>query len=123
MGLGLSKDEAKYVAGVCFFNQKVKVVEKSETSKVSNLAVVKATSDPDLAKTVAKTSVIGQAAENSGTENGSRFIYHVVAPGDTLWKIANKYNGLTVEELKKANQISDNKSLKLGTKLKIPLKS
>jgi membrane-bound lytic murein transglycosylase D len=46
-----------------------------------------------------------------------------VQRGDTLWKIANRYNGLTVEELKRANQISDNKSLKLGTKLKIPLKS
>jgi membrane-bound lytic murein transglycosylase D len=50
-------------------------------------------------------------------------LFYVVQRGDTLWKIANRYNGLTVEELKKANQISDNKSLKLGTKLKIPLKS
>jgi membrane-bound lytic murein transglycosylase D len=50
-------------------------------------------------------------------------LFYVVQRGDTLWKIANRYNGLTVEELKRANQISDNKSLKLGTKLKIPLKS
>jgi len=50
-------------------------------------------------------------------------LFHVVQKGDTLWNIANRYNGLTVEDLKKANQIADNKSLKLGTKLKIPLKS
>ena len=49
--------------------------------------------------------------------------YHVVQKGDTLWNIANRYDGISVEEIKKANQISDNKSLKLGTRLKIPLKS
>lgn len=43
--------------------------------------------------------------------------YHVVQKGDTLWLISQKY-GLTVDKLKKVNQIKGN-NLKLGQKLLI----
>ncbi|TXK46042.1 LysM peptidoglycan-binding domain-containing protein [Pontibacter qinzhouensis] len=41
---------------------------------------------------------------------------HRVQPGDTLWEISQKYNGITVEQIKKANNLKSNK-LKPGQKL------
>jgi LysM repeat protein len=53
----------------------------------------------------------------------AKYLYHTVAPGDTLFNIAKKYDGLTVEQLKSLNKISDDRSLKPGTKLKVKVKS
>ena len=47
-----------------------------------------------------------------------RFIYHVVAPGDTLWNIAKRYDGVTVEQIKDINNLH-NTHIKVGTKLKL----
>jgi membrane-bound lytic murein transglycosylase D len=81
-------------------------------------------SDSVFQATENKNSVLKTETKSTQTEPyKTKEMVHVVQKGDTLWNIANRYNGLTVEELKRANQISDNKSLKLGTKLKIPLKS
>lgn len=50
------------------------------------------------------------------------FIYHTIAPGDTLFSIARKYEGTSVEQLKEINNIHDIRSLKPGQKLKVPVK-
>ncbi|WP_276498843.1 lytic transglycosylase domain-containing protein [Pontibacter litorisediminis] len=42
-------------------------------------------------------------------------IYHV-QPGDTLWQISRKYDGISVEQIKKLNKLKSN-SLKPGQKL------
>lgn len=96
----------------------VKVVEKSDTTKPANLAVVKATNDSALANTVAKTNVANQASDSSAGSTGSRFVYHVVAPGDTLWKIAQRYEGMTVQQIKEINKLQSNE-IKVGTRIKI----
>lgn len=57
------------------------------------------------------------------TKIAKNFVYHTVQPGDTLWNIAQRYKGVTVEEIKKTNKISSAKGLKAGTKLKIILNS
>jgi membrane-bound lytic murein transglycosylase D len=44
--------------------------------------------------------------------------YHVVKQGDTLWQIANAYDGLTVEKIKSLNALPDNK-LEVGQKLRV----
>jgi membrane-bound lytic murein transglycosylase D len=46
-------------------------------------------------------------------------IYHVVQPGDTLWNIAQRYNGLTVDKLKADNQDVVDHPIKPGDVLKI----
>lgn len=48
------------------------------------------------------------------------FIYHVVQPGDTLWNIAQRYQA-KVDQIRKANRISNSRSLKSGTRIKIPV--
>jgi len=50
------------------------------------------------------------------------YIYHIVRRGDTLWDIARQYDGVTVEQIKKLNNISNTKSLKPGQKLKVAQK-
>ena len=42
--------------------------------------------------------------------------YHHVQDGDTLWNIARRYDGLTIDRLKKMNNIRGN-ALKAGQKL------
>ncbi len=52
-----------------------------------------------------------------------QYVYHVVQPGDTLWSIAQRYKGITVDEIKRTNNIYNSRSLKPGTKLKIKVKA
>ncbi len=53
---------------------------------------------------------------------GDEYIYHVVRRGDTLWDIARQYEGVTVEQIKKLNNIHNTKSLMPGQKLKVAQK-
>lgn len=57
--------------------------------------------------------------EGNGMESsGSRFVYHIVQPGDTLWNIARRYEGTTVELIKDINKLQD-ANLRPGTRLKV----
>lgn len=46
-------------------------------------------------------------------------IYYTVKRGDTLWDIANQYKGVTVNDLKKWNNLGNSSKLQVGQKLKI----
>ncbi len=113
--------------------QRLTVMVDAPKKKVATTAVASnavKTSDTSLAVTLAADSVIASvdsvaaiatsapmkvstiSAENSG------IVYHVVVPGDTLWKIAQRYEGLTVEKIKKINKLDSN-DLKVGTRLKL----
>lgn len=61
--------------------------------------------------------------ENSAKENISDFIYYTIQPGDTLWNIAQRYDGVTVEELKEMNKIRNSHDLKPGTRIKVKVQS
>ncbi len=49
----------------------------------------------------------------------SKYRYHTVRKGESLYKIANKYKGVSVADIKRTNGLKDNK-IKPGQKLKIP---
>jgi membrane-bound lytic murein transglycosylase D len=50
----------------------------------------------------------------------SRIIhFYTVRPGDTLWTISQKYDGVSVKDIMKTNRIKRAKTLKPGTTLKI----
>jgi membrane-bound lytic murein transglycosylase D len=44
--------------------------------------------------------------------------YYIVQPGDSLWKISQQYEGLTIEMLKKLNNLESNKIIP-GQRLKV----
>ena len=85
--------------------------------------------DPTV-KDTSKTSVTTPVtANNTKTETKSqvspttKIVYHTVQKGDTLWGIANQYKGVSVEEIKKLNNLSAKSQLYVGQKLKIAIAS
>ncbi len=57
----------------------------------------------------------------SATVN-SDYVIYTVKPGDTLWDIAKKYNGVSVDQIKEINNITSGRSLKPGQKIKVLVK-
>ena len=54
-------------------------------------------------------------------DTNRRVIYYTVKEGDTIWKIANKFNCESIAELIKANDIQNETDIKPGKRLKIYL--
>lgn len=63
------------------------------------------------------------APEKIKPEDGQKFIYHTVQKGDTLWEIARQYDGVTIDEIKRLNNISNSRRLKPGQKIKVAISS
>jgi D-alanyl-D-alanine carboxypeptidase (penicillin-binding protein 5/6) len=80
---------------------------------------------PIIQETANETKIAAKKTTVKKNEKKSdvKFVYHLVQPGDTLWKIAQQYQGVTVAEIKKTNNITSSRNLKAGTKLKIILNS
>ncbi len=53
------------------------------------------------------------------TVKSGKFIYHVVKRGDTLWDIAKEYDGVTVGQIKRLNNIRNSHHLRPGQRIKI----
>ncbi len=52
---------------------------------------------------------------------GAKFLYHTIRKGDTLWDIARAYDGVTVDQIKRLNNIRNTKRLTPGKKIKIAI--
>lgn len=63
-------------------------------------------------------AVVDAILEYKNIKNSSSSDYYTVKSGDSLWSIAKKY-GITVDELKNANNLTNN-TLSIGQRLKIP---
>jgi membrane-bound lytic murein transglycosylase D len=48
-----------------------------------------------------------------------QFMIHTVKSGDTLWDIARAYDGVTVEQIKRLNNMGNNSRIRPGQKLRI----
>ena len=59
-----------------------------------------------------------ESQKASTTKSGGYLIY-TVKSGDNLWDIAKKFDGVTVEQLKKLNGLNSKGAIKVGQKLKI----
>lgn len=51
------------------------------------------------------------------------YIYHIVRRGDTLWEIAKQYDGVTVNQIRQLNNITNSRKIKPGQKLKVAVVS
>ncbi|MFH0866173.1 MAG: LysM peptidoglycan-binding domain-containing protein [Bacteroidota bacterium] len=72
-----------------------------------------------------KDSSVTAVDNNTKTTTSAsvKYVYHTVVKGDTLWDIAGKYKGTTVEEIKKLNNLTGKSILYIGQKLKIAVAS
>lgn len=70
-----------------------------------------------------KQASVGKPAGSTGTKKSASldptYEYYTVRKGDTLLGISKKYAGITADEIKKINQIRNERSLYIGQKLKI----
>lgn len=67
-----------------------------------------------------------QAADSkhpSGYDSSCNCIYYEVKSGDSLWKISQQYPGLSVDKIKKDNNLQNSSELKTGMKLKLEIGS
>jgi membrane-bound lytic murein transglycosylase D len=61
--------------------------------------------------------------KSKSTVKKGKYVYHIVQKGDTLWDIAKEYDGVTVDQIKKLNNIRNSHRLKPGQKIKIAVVS
>ena len=71
-------------------------------------------------RVVREEAPVAAAAKPAQQANTKRYKprYHRVEQGDTLWNIVRRYDGLTIEQLKKMNHMQGN-TLQPGQKLKV----
>ena len=66
-----------------------------------------------------KLVVYKPTEKDSSSVKEGKYLYHVVRKGDTLWDIAKEYDGVTVDQIKRLNNITNTKTIKPGQKIKI----
>ncbi|MFN8165729.1 MAG: LysM peptidoglycan-binding domain-containing protein [Bacteroidia bacterium] len=84
---------------------------------------INATDDDSSVAVVQPKKVVAKKTTVTKIKTPARFVYHTVAPGDTLFNIAQRYEGVTVAELKTLNKIKNIHSLKPGMKLKVKVQA
>lgn len=84
----------------------------SNIKAAQKLQIVQAS--PAAANTVLATNATKSSHKPAAVDK-KELIYHV-QPGDTLWQISRKYEGVSVEQIKKLNRLKSN-DLKPGQKL------
>jgi len=80
----------------------------------------KAASQP--AKNVAKTSAKPKPEKKAAAKNTKKgsYTYHTVKKGESLYRIAQKYKGVSIKDLQEANGMGSKTALREGQKIKIP---
>jgi len=66
-----------------------------------------------------KLKVYKPEKRSATTVKSGKYMYHIVQKGDTLWDIAKEYDGVTVDQIKRLNNIRNTHRLKPGQKIKI----
>ncbi len=60
-----------------------------------------------------------QGSEQANTKKSGGYVYYTVKSGETLWSIAEKFDGVTVNQIKKLNGLGSKGAIRAGQKLKI----
>ena len=67
-----------------------------------------------------ETKLSANAVSKEKEERKDGAFYYTIKKGDTLWHVAQRYEGVTMDDLKSENSHLNFKNLKTGTKIKIP---
>ncbi len=114
-----SKQKVEPRAAVETTTSVLTALNKTSKKEDSSATVTKTDGTSDSVVSKSDSKITGSVSPRTKTSiQNSKFVYHIVQPGDTLWNIAKRYEGVTVEELKSINRLSSNQ-LKPGTKLKV----
>ena len=95
-------------------------IKTTESVKIAKTIPVKVSKPEENTEEAIASTKVEKVPERNDDEN--TFVFYKVEIGDTLWAIAKKYAGNTVENIKSLNGLKDNESLKAGMILKIPKK-
>jgi flagellum-specific peptidoglycan hydrolase FlgJ len=102
---------AGYATDPKYPNKLISLIEKYQLQKI-DAEVLEGKSASSDSLLITENSYVNQNSQNESTEDS-----YLVSPGDTLYSISKKFN-ITIEDLKKKNNLSDN-SLSLGQSLKV----
>jgi len=109
----------KQLAQHSIISPKVKAIlpEKVVTSSSESIAVNSSNHNPTNSE-INATEPSNKNISVSITSPANKYSYYIVQKGDSLWSIATK-KGVTVDELKRINNLAHNKVLIPGQKLKV----
>ena len=91
-------------------NLRGSTIRAGQRLAVHTAAKTEPTADVKPASTKEEAAPVGSSVQ---------YIYHVVQQGDTLWDIARRYPGTTVDDIKRLNGGLNSKSLHPGKKIKV----
>jgi membrane-bound lytic murein transglycosylase D len=98
--------------------------EKAEYyKKINNLSFNAKQELSGRTATVAAASLPAATNNNTTVVVDDNYIYHTVQRGDNFWTISKQYPGVTNTDIMQLNNISDERSLRAGQKLKIKQKN
>lgn len=103
---------------VCNYKTPEEVAHEEHLRQVSTTKTVTTSGTEN--KTVVNTDV-----KTSNTVNRTsydKYVYHTVQKGDSLWSIAGKYKGSSVDEIRRLNNLSAKAVIYPGQKLKVGVK-
>jgi membrane-bound lytic murein transglycosylase D len=90
--------------------------QKSKYEKLNNMTF--AQKQASIGKTSNSVPVQTQNAQQLSND----YIYYTVRKGDTIWEIAQKYAGISSDEIMRLNNLTNDRNLYVGQKLKIKRK-
>ena len=115
---------------VSTIKEKLPVVKSNEEDSEGNELVSSESPQPadevsevkDIPKAIVSTKTKTKATAATSQVN-SKYIIHIVQPGDTLFSIARRYDVDNIAQLKAVNKIYKSRLLKVGSKIKVPVSS
>ncbi len=96
-----------------------KIIEKPTAVAAVDTTKSKAISVANVTVAADTFTDSNNVAAKTAAEIKANCIFHVVQPGDTLWNITQRYQGLTIDKLKADNKSLFNRPIKVGDIIKI----
>lgn len=94
-------------------------VASNEVGKDKVKTAASTTASSTAADKKAETTATQEKTDKPKPQNNIKEEYYVVQKGDTLWSIAQRFPGVSVEDIKKVNNLTDHHSIRIGQKIKI----